>query len=123
MHDTHAIQPAPMMHLGFPPDMVGGIRSGTAAAAAAAPVHSYLQHQSKSFPPRLQRTPSVSSQSSLESAPSRVSVGNAELYQYLRAIAEEKTPLFRLPPYLGPPRLLAADPRLRPGRPLGHANT
>lgn len=38
------------------------------------PLHSHLQHQSKSFPPRLQRTPSISSQSSLDSAPSRHSV-------------------------------------------------
>lgn len=38
------------------------------------PLHQQLQHQSKSFPPRLQRTPSISSQSSLDSAPSRHSV-------------------------------------------------
>ncbi|XP_055905905.1 synaptotagmin-7 isoform X1 [Eupeodes corollae] len=37
------------------------------------PLHMHLQHQSKSFPPRLQRTPSVSSQSSIDSAPSRQS--------------------------------------------------
>ncbi|XP_055383643.1 synaptotagmin-5 [Condylostylus longicornis] len=37
------------------------------------PLHQHLQHQSKSFPPRLQRTPSISSQSSLDSAPSRQS--------------------------------------------------
>ncbi|XP_063695465.1 synaptotagmin-6 [Culicoides brevitarsis] len=35
------------------------------------PLHQQLQHQSRSFPPRLQRTPSISSQSSLDSAPSR----------------------------------------------------
>lgn len=39
------------------------------------PLHTHLQHQSKSFPPRLTRTPSVSSQSSVDSAPSRQSVG------------------------------------------------
>ncbi|XP_034657562.1 double C2-like domain-containing protein alpha isoform X1 [Drosophila subobscura] len=33
------------------------------------PLH--LHHQSRSFPPRLQRTPSISSQSSVDSAPSR----------------------------------------------------
>lgn len=37
-------------------------------------LHSPLQHQSKSFPPRLQRTPSISSQSSLDSTPTRQSV-------------------------------------------------
>ncbi|XP_037904640.1 synaptotagmin-6 isoform X1 [Hermetia illucens] len=37
------------------------------------PLHTHLQHQSKSFPPRLTRTPSVSSQSSVDSAPSRQS--------------------------------------------------
>jgi len=36
------------------------------------PLH--LHHQSRSFPPRLQRTPSISSQSSVDSAPSRHSV-------------------------------------------------
>ncbi|XP_037821747.1 synaptotagmin-C [Lucilia sericata] len=35
------------------------------------PLH--LHHQSRSFPPRLQRTPSISSQSSVDSAPSRQS--------------------------------------------------
>lgn len=40
------------------------------------PLHQTLQHQSKSFPPRLQRTPSISSQSSLDSAPSRHSVSS-----------------------------------------------
>lgn len=37
------------------------------------PLH--LHHQNRSFTPRLQRTPSVSSQSSVDSAPSRQSVG------------------------------------------------
>lgn len=47
----------------------------------SSPLHSHLQHQSKSFPPRLQRTPSVSSQSSLDSAPSRQSVSGLFYYR------------------------------------------
>lgn len=45
-------------------------------------LHSPLQHQSKSFPPRLQRTPSISSQSSIEcssSTPTRQSVSSNKL--------------------------------------------
>lgn len=50
--------------------------TATAETASQSPsaLHSPLQHQSKSFPPRLQRTPSISSQSSLDSTPTRQSV-------------------------------------------------
>lgn len=40
----------------------------------SSPMHSHLPHQNRSVPPRLQRTPSISSQSSLDSAQSRQSV-------------------------------------------------
>lgn len=59
------------------------IASNYAAAAVAfeassspSALHSPLQHQSKSFPPRLNRTPSISSQSSIDSTPTRQSVNN-----------------------------------------------
>lgn len=46
------------------------------ASASPSTLHSPLQHQSKSFPPRLNRTPSISSQSSLDSTPTRQSVND-----------------------------------------------
>lgn len=58
---------------GVHPQYQGAINTGSLETAPS-PLHSHLQHQSKSFPPRLTRTPSVSSQSSLDSAPSRTSV-------------------------------------------------
>lgn len=50
---------------------------------AGSPLHGHLQHQSKSFPPRLQRTPSISSQSSLDSAQSRQSVSDDKFFNFL----------------------------------------
>lgn len=84
--EPHAQQPQsaimvpghPQTHYGgiHPMQYHGALNTGSleAATAAPSPLHSQLQHQSKSFPPRLTRTPSISSQSSLDSAPSRTSV-------------------------------------------------
>ncbi|XP_055302145.1 synaptotagmin-6 [Sitodiplosis mosellana] len=49
------------------------IAESSASQSPSSVLHSPLQHQSKSFPPRLQRTPSISSQSSLDSTPTRQS--------------------------------------------------
>lgn len=73
--ESQHIQPASQMH-GMPcipnhpitTDVMRGPGEGYHS-----PLH--LHHQSRSFPPRLQRTPSISSQSSVDSAPSRQSVG------------------------------------------------
>ena len=50
------------------------------ASASPSALHSPLQHQSKSFPPRLNRTPSISSQSSIDSTPTRQSVNDIILF-------------------------------------------
>lgn len=55
------------------PQYQGAVNTGSLESTPS-PLHLHLQHQSKSFPPRLTRTPSISSQSSLDSAPSRTSV-------------------------------------------------
>lgn len=54
--------------------------SSSYTASSEAALHSPLQHQSKSFPQRLQRTPSISSQSSIDSTPTRQSVSNHTIY-------------------------------------------
>ncbi|XP_036325589.1 synaptotagmin-7 isoform X2 [Rhagoletis pomonella] len=59
-----------------PPSTLGGSAHIINADVLRGPteaLHSplHLHHQSRSFPPRLQRTPSISSQSSVDSAPSR----------------------------------------------------
>ncbi|XP_037939867.1 synaptotagmin-5 [Teleopsis dalmanni] len=51
-----------------PPSTLGSTHTVNAEVLHS-PLH--LHHQSRSFPPRLQRTPSISSQSSIDSAPSR----------------------------------------------------
>lgn len=53
---------------------VSDTTSTSSPSSSTAALHSPLQHQSKSFPPRLQRTPSISSQSSIDSTPTRQSV-------------------------------------------------
>lgn len=76
--ESQHIQPASQMH-GMPcipnhpitTDVMRGPGEGYHS-----PLH--LHHQSRSFPPRLQRTPSISSQSSVDSAPSRQSVGGVD---------------------------------------------
>lgn len=76
--ESQHIQPASQMH-GMPcipnhpitSDVMRGPGEGYHS-----PLH--LHHQSRSFPPRLQRTPSISSQSSVDSAPSRQSVGSVD---------------------------------------------
>lgn len=57
-----------------PPAVQSAPSSSSHTASSEAALHSPLQHQSKSFPQRLQRTPSISSQSSLDSTPTRQSV-------------------------------------------------
>lgn len=52
------------------------IVSEASASQSPSTLHSPLQHQSKSFPPRLNRTPSISSQSSIDSTPTRHSVND-----------------------------------------------
>ncbi|XP_031635714.1 synaptotagmin-6 [Contarinia nasturtii] len=52
---------------------VNTIETSSSSSQSPSVLHSPLQHQSKSFPPRLQRTPSISSQSSLDSTPTRQS--------------------------------------------------
>lgn len=74
--ESHAVQP-PIAVPGHTVNM-DGIRGSLEMAPS--PVH--LQHQSKSFPPRLTRTPSVSSQSSLDSAPSRNSVSCIFIFNF-----------------------------------------
>ncbi|KAG4070326.1 hypothetical protein HA402_006468 [Bradysia odoriphaga] len=69
IREAHAIQPVSSV----PAHTVNTEHLRGPLEVTPSPLHSYLQHQSKSFPPRLQRTPSVSSQSSLDSAPSRQS--------------------------------------------------
>ncbi|XP_037041700.1 synaptotagmin-5 [Bradysia coprophila] len=69
IREPHAIQPVSSV----PAHTVNTEHLRGPLEVTPSPLHSYLQHQSKSFPPRLQRTPSVSSQSSLDSAPSRQS--------------------------------------------------
>ncbi|KRF84845.1 synaptotagmin-5 isoform X2 [Drosophila virilis] len=71
--ESHPIQPATQLHgipcvpnHPIPADILRG-----PAEVFHSPLH--LHHQSRSFPPRLQRTPSISSQSSVDSAPSRQS--------------------------------------------------
>ncbi|XP_023178098.2 synaptotagmin-5 isoform X2 [Drosophila hydei] len=71
--ESHTIQPASQLHgipcvpnHPIPADILRG-----PAEVFHSPLH--LHHQSRSFPPRLQRTPSISSQSSMDSAPSRQS--------------------------------------------------
>ncbi|XP_064544810.1 synaptotagmin-11 isoform X1 [Drosophila montana] len=71
--ESHPIQPATQLHgipcvpnHPIPADILRG-----PAEVFHSPLH--LHHQSRSFPPRLQRTPSISSQSSIDSAPSRQS--------------------------------------------------
>ncbi|XP_062131140.1 synaptotagmin-11 isoform X1 [Drosophila sulfurigaster albostrigata] len=71
--ESQPIQPPTQLH-GIPgvPNhpMPGDVMRGPAEVFHS-PLH--LHHQSRSFPPRLQRTPSISSQSSVDSAPSRQS--------------------------------------------------
>lgn len=69
LRESHAVQP----NTSIPAHSVNTENFRGSLDISPSPQHSYLQHQSKSFPPRLQRTPSVSSQSSLDSAPPRVS--------------------------------------------------
>lgn len=68
--EQHKIQPAALL----PAHGVNSESIRHPLEISSSPMHAHLQHQSKSFPPRLQRTPSVSSQSSLDSAQSRQSV-------------------------------------------------
>lgn len=68
MNECHAIQTSSSVS----PNTMNADQLRGLLEISPSPLHTYLQHQSKSFPPRLQRTPSVSSQSSLDSAPSRV---------------------------------------------------
>ncbi|EDW19713.1 synaptotagmin-3 isoform X1 [Drosophila mojavensis] len=71
--ESHTIQPATQLH-GIPYVPTNPIPSDILRGPAEifhSPLH--LHHQSRSFPPRLQRTPSISSQSSMDSAPSRQS--------------------------------------------------
>lgn len=74
IREPHAIQPVSSV----PAHTVNTELLRGPLEVTPSPLHSYLHHQSKSFPPRLQRTPSISSQSSLDSAPSRQSV-NADI--------------------------------------------
>ncbi|XP_059217014.1 synaptotagmin-C isoform X1 [Stomoxys calcitrans] len=60
----------PQANLGSSQNVNADILRGPSEALHS-PMH--LHHQSRSFPPRLQRTPSISSQSSVDSAPSRQS--------------------------------------------------
>uniref|UniRef100_A0A6P4EC02 Uncharacterized protein LOC108038534 n=1 Tax=Drosophila rhopaloa TaxID=1041015 RepID=A0A6P4EC02_DRORH len=78
--ECQPIQPASQLHgmhggMGFNHHHMGSVSAtGTDILRGPAEVfHSplHLHHQSRSFPPRLQRTPSISSQSSVDSAPSR----------------------------------------------------
>ncbi|KAH8267740.1 uncharacterized protein [Drosophila bipectinata] len=77
--ECQPIQPASQMHgmggMGLNHHHMGTVSAtGTEILRGPAEVfHSplHLHHQSRSFPPRLQRTPSISSQSSVDSAPSR----------------------------------------------------
>ncbi|KAH8378685.1 hypothetical protein KR009_000730 [Drosophila setifemur] len=77
--ECQPIQPASQLHgmvgLGINHHHMGTVSaSGSEILRGPAEVfHSplHLHHQSRSFPPRLQRTPSISSQSSVDSAPSR----------------------------------------------------
>ncbi|KMY99653.1 synaptotagmin-5 isoform X1 [Drosophila simulans] len=78
--ECQPIQPASQLHgmhggLGLNHHHMGTVSAtGTDILRGPAEVfHSplHLHHQSRSFPPRLQRTPSISSQSSVDSAPSR----------------------------------------------------
>ncbi|XP_055703141.1 synaptotagmin-5 isoform X2 [Phlebotomus papatasi] len=80
--ESHAVQP-PIAVPGHTVNM--DVMRGSMEMAPS-PVH--LQHQSKSFPPRLTRTPSVSSQSSLDSAPSRNS-GHRGSSPQIRAFAPD----------------------------------
>ncbi|XP_059622431.1 synaptotagmin-3 [Phlebotomus argentipes] len=79
--ESHAVQP-PIAVPGHTVNM--DVMRGSLETQS--PVH--LQHQSKSFPPRLTRTPSVSSQSSLDSAPSRNS-GHRGSSPQIRAFAPD----------------------------------
>lgn len=83
LREPHAVQP----HTSVPAHSVNTESLRGPLEISPSPLHSYLQHQSKSFPPRLQRTPSVSSQSSLDSAPSRVSSFVYVNDRYLNGIA------------------------------------
>ncbi|KAH8294367.1 hypothetical protein KR054_011708 [Drosophila jambulina] len=79
--ECQPIQPATHMHgmhggMGMNHHHHMGAVSATGSDILRGPAevfHSplHLHHQSRSFPPRLQRTPSISSQSSVDSAPSR----------------------------------------------------
>lgn len=71
--ETHTVQPLQSV-------AVHGVNTENLRGpleVSPSPLHSHLQHQSRSFPPRLQRTPSVSSQSSLDSTPSRNSLNSS----------------------------------------------
>ncbi|EDW26248.1 GL25921 [Drosophila persimilis] len=75
--ESQPIQPPTQMHglaMGVNHHMGPGTVAGSDILRGPVEVfHSplHLHHQSRSFPPRLQRTPSISSQSSVDSAPSR----------------------------------------------------
>ncbi|XP_030385024.1 synaptotagmin-5 isoform X2 [Scaptodrosophila lebanonensis] len=76
--EPQPIQPAQQPHglASLGSSSSGGSTHGINAEVMRGPAevfHSplHLHHQSRSFPPRLQRTPSISSQSSVDSAPSR----------------------------------------------------
>ncbi|SPP76024.1 double C2-like domain-containing protein alpha isoform X2 [Drosophila guanche] len=77
--ESQPIQPPRQVHglaMGINNHMGLGLGAVSSTDTLRGPVevfHSplHLHHQSRSFPPRLQRTPSISSQSSVDSAPSR----------------------------------------------------
>ncbi|XP_017841905.1 synaptotagmin-7 isoform X1 [Drosophila busckii] len=68
--EAQPIQPAAQHH-GLPHHPLSADALRGPSEVFHSPLH--LHHQSRSFPPRLQRTPSISSQSSVDSAPSRQS--------------------------------------------------